>query len=376
MIDSAFWLGKRVLITGHTGFKGAWLAFWLQSVGAKVSGIALAPNTTPNIFDALDLQNLVDHHEIDIRDKEKLSKAIAKIAPEIVFHMAAQPLVRLAYRDPLSTYETNVMGTANVLWSLKDLPSVRSIVVITTDKCYENREWQWGYRETDALGGYDPYSSSKACTEILTASFRRSYFSEVSATSPRLVGLATARAGNVIGGGDWSEDRLIPDAVRSITASQTLNIRYPKSTRPWQHVLVPLSGYVMLAEKLWDHPSEFSEAFNFAPEDEDCVPVQTILDRFGHAWGRKVNWTTPEKTEAHEATFLKLDSSKSKARLAWHPCWQLNQALRATADWYRTFTEDRTKIASLTLEQIQTFTSEEFAKNLNKDSYSNLRGDL
>lgn len=355
--NKLFWHGKRVLITGQTGFKGAWLTFWLSELGAEVHGIALAPSTTPNAFTALKLAGRCRHHEIDIRDRQKLNTAIAAIDPEICFHMAAQALVRESYKTPMETYETNVIGTGNVLMALKQGPAIRSIVVITTDKCYENREWHWGYRETDALGGFDPYSSSKACAEILTASFRRSYFSAASTSNAHPIGLASVRAGNVIGGGDWSTDRLIPDVVRSYRDNSQLEIRYPGAIRPWQHVLSPLSGYVVLAEKLFVEPARWSEAYNFAPQDEDCVSVREILDSFGRAWGKPVGWKQTPASQAHEAHFLKLDSSKAKADLGWRPRWNLEAALQATAKWYLGYYENPEKLVDLTTEQIRSYCS-------------------
>jgi CDP-glucose 4,6-dehydratase len=357
MISTAFWQGKRVLITGHTGFKGTWATFWLKQLGAKICGVSLEPNTQPSAFHALELAQGIEHHILDIRNAGKLADVIKAFDPELVLHMAAQPLVRASYRNPLETYETNVIGTGNLLWALKDSPSVRSIVVITTDKCYENKEWVWAYRETDGLGGHDPYSSSKACAEILTASFRKSFFTHGTPTGPsRPIGLASVRAGNVIGGGDWSEDRLLPDAVRSLQNSQRMEIRYPESIRPWQHVLVPLSGYLMLAEKLWSEPTRYSEAYNFAPDDDDCIPVQYVLDKFGSAWGRKVDWFTTPGPKAHEAHFLKLDSNKAKSQLKWHPVWNLDQALKASADWYRCYYEKPQDLKELTRTQIAQFT--------------------
>jgi CDP-glucose 4,6-dehydratase len=352
MIKPQFWSGKRVLVTGHTGFKGAWLAFWLQQMGAKVSGIALAPSTDPNIFSALNLAADIDHRTIDIRERSEIQAALKAINPEIVFHLAAQPLVRASYVSPMETYETNVIGTGNVLTGLLNCSAVRSIVVITTDKCYENREWHWGYRETDALGGYDPYSSSKACAEILTASFRRSFF-----TPEKNVGVATVRAGNVIGGGDWSPDRLIPDIVRTLRQKGALEIRYPEAIRPWQHVLSPLSGYLMLGERLYADPLKWSEGYNFAPVDDDCVPVRRILELFGQSWGEAIRWSQPAGVQAHEAHFLKLDASKAKATIGWQPKWNLEQALKATATWYRTFYENPGQLKSLTLQQIRDYTA-------------------
>jgi CDP-glucose 4,6-dehydratase len=345
-LKSSFWSGKNVLVTGHTGFKGAWLTFWLNEMGAKVHGIGLEPSTKPNAFSAMGIESLCTHHIQDIRDSEALKSLVKKINPQVVFHMAAQPLVRLSYSQPLETYATNVMGTANLLTALRDCTAVKSIIVVTSDKCYENQERDWAYRESDPLGGYDPYSSSKACTEILTASFRRSFFTE------KAIGVATVRAGNVIGGGDWSGDRLIPDIVRAMQSGIALEIRYPQAIRPWQHVLMPLSGYITLAEKSWGEPAKYSEAFNFAPQEDDCVPVQTIIEKFGGAWGKPVPWKLIPTQQPHEAHFLKLDSSKSKKSLGWNPIWNLSKALGATAGWYREFAENPKGIAELTRRQI------------------------
>ncbi len=338
-------------MTGHTGFKGSWLSVWLNKLGADAFGIALEPNTTPNAFEALDLKSICHHQILDIRSRENVARAVKEINPEVVFHMAAQPLVRDSYTAPIETYETNVMGTTHLLYSLSSCNSVRSIVIITTDKCYENREWSWPYRETDALGGYDPYSSSKACAEIVTASFRRSFFSNANK-----VGIATVRAGNVIGGGDWSRDRLIPDIVRSLQDGATLEIRNPDSIRPWQHVLAPLSGYLTLAEKLWVDPKKYSEPFNFAPTDEDCVPVRVLLDFFGSAWGTPIKCNEGISTQQrHEANLLKLDASKAKQILGWKTPWNLADALHATASWYRCYYENPANIRQLTLKQIEDF---------------------
>ncbi|MCD8493827.1 MAG: CDP-glucose 4,6-dehydratase [Alphaproteobacteria bacterium] len=272
MVNAAFWKGKRVLITGHTGFKGGWLTLWLGSLGARICGIALKPDTEPNLFTLARITEGIEHHIEDIRNAEPLAQIIRKFDPDIVFHMAAQPLVRASYRDPLGNFDTNIMGTANVLEALRDCPSARSIVVITTDKVYENLEIPKPYKETDPLGGHDPYSASKAAAEIVTQSYRKSFFAEAG------VGLATARAGNVIGGGDWSEDRLIPDAVKAWNAGKTLEIRAPNSVRPWQHVLDPLAGYITLAEKLWTDPAAFSQGWNFGPEKSGAVTVREVID--------------------------------------------------------------------------------------------------
>lgn len=352
-MNANFWHGKHVLITGHTGFKGSWLTFWLNELGAKVSGISLAPETSDNAFTALDLEpRCANHFLIDIRNREEVQGAIKSLNPEILFHMAAQPLVRRSYAEPLETYETNVMGTANVLMAARDCASLRSAVIVTTDKCYENREWAWGYRESDALGGHDPYSSSKACAEILTSSFRRSFFA---VPGRNRIGLASVRAGNVIGGGDWSQDRLIPDLVRSTRTGDTMEIRSPMAIRPWQHVLSPLSGYLSLAEHLFTDPLKYSEAYNFAPADDDCVPVRTLIEMFESSWGKSLPWRISDGPHPHESHFLKLDSSKARADLAWRPQWNLAQALTATAEWYRTYYEIPGAMAALTRRQISAY---------------------
>ncbi len=339
-----FWLGKRVLVTGHTGFKGSWLTFWLNELGAEVHGISLAPSTDPNAFVAMEIESRCRHYIQDIRDASALKTLVSRVNPEVVFHMAAQPLVRLSYSEPLETYATNVMGTANLLMALRSCPALKATVIVTSDKCYENREWSRAYNESDALGGHDPYSSSKACTEIVTASFRRSFFEGV--------GVASGRAGNVIGGGDWSGDRLIPDIVRALLSGKPLEIRYPKSIRPWQHVLMPLQGYMVLAESLYREPRKYAEAFNFAPEDRDCVNVETIIAKFGEAWGAKVPWNLIPVPQPHEAHFLKLDAGKAKSSLGWRAAWNLEQALAATAVWYRSFSENPAGIVELTRKQI------------------------
>jgi len=315
------WAGRRVFLTGHTGFKGGWLALWLSHLGAEVRGYALDPYTTPNLFDAARLGGRVDDVRGDIRDAAALDKAMAEFAPEVVFHLAAQPLVRLSYSDPMLTYETNVMGTARVLDAVRRTPSVRAVVSVTTDKCYENKEWIWGYRETDPLGGYDPYSSSKACAEIVSAAFRQSYFAGT-------VGVATARAGNVIGGGDWSLDRLIPD--------KAVAIRRPLSIRPWQHVLEPLHGYILLAERLLSgEAAKYATAYNFGPSEDDAQTVEWIVERMTKAWGDGASWFIDGEPSVHEAGYLKLDASRARADLGWTPKLRLADALDWLVAWYR-----------------------------------------
>ncbi|MCE9550568.1 MAG: CDP-glucose 4,6-dehydratase [Betaproteobacteria bacterium] len=320
--------GKRVLLTGHTGFKGSWLALWLSELGALVSGVALEPNTDPNHWNLLNLD--IPDQRLDIRDYSALSRVVRDFQPEIVFHLAAQPLVRQSYRDPLETWSTNVMGTANLLEACRNTASIRAIVVVTTDKCYENKEWERGYNETDRLGGHDPYSASKAATELVAASYRSAFFHENKTL------LATARAGNVIGGGDWSEDRLIPDLVRSITNGNPLEIRSPQATRPWQHVLESLSGYLLLGQKLLEARKEFAEAWNFGPEPEDNRTVVDVLAKMKAYWP-ELAWVLTERPQPHEAGLLYLDSSKAYGQLGWIPTWSLDDALNATAAWYRAY---------------------------------------
>jgi CDP-glucose 4,6-dehydratase len=349
-VNRDFWRGRRVLVTGHTGFKGSWLCLWLQHLGAEVTGYALAPATRPSLFEAASVARGMHSVLGDIRDADALNRAMAAARPEIVIHMAAQALVRESYACPVETYAVNVVGTAQVLDSVRGCPSVRAVVSVTTDKCYENREWPWGYRETDRLGGHDPYSSSKAGAELVTAAYRSSFFA---ALEP-IVGLASARAGNVIGGGDWSRDRLIPDILAAIGAGQAVRIRYPDAIRPWQHVLEPLSGYMALAERLCgdDGPS-YAEAWNFGPADGDARPVRWIVEQMLERWGGG-RWTIEGQPQPHEASHLKLDCSKAHARLAWRPRWTLGDALVAIVDWQRAH-ERGADMRAITLAQIARF---------------------
>jgi CDP-glucose 4,6-dehydratase len=323
--------GKRVLVTGHTGFKGSWLALWLNELGAEVTGIALPPETQPNHWDLLGLD--FNEHRLDIRNPEAVKRPFLAVKPDIVFHLAAQPLVRRSYRDPLETWSTNVMGTANVLEVCRQTPSVRAIVAITTDKCYDNREWPWGYRENDPLGGHDPYSASKAGSELVAASYRSAFFNAESAPF-----LATARAGNVIGGGDWSEDRLIPDLVRAVAQGQSLEIRSPLATRPWQHVLESLSGYLLLGQRLLQGDKAYAEAWNFGPEPEANRTVSEVLGKLNSHWS-SLHWHVTKKSQPHEATLLYLDSAKARSTLHWQPIWNFDAALEKTCDWYRAWVE-------------------------------------
>ena len=342
------WSKMRVFLTGHTGFKGSWLALVLARRGAVVRGYSLEPPTDPNLFSVARVAPLIEDLRGDIRDHEALHKAMKPFAPEVVIHLAAQPLVRMSYENPILTYETNVIGTAQVLEVVRKVSSVRAVVCVTTDKCYENREWLWGYRESDALGGYDPYSSSKACTEIVSAAYRQSFFAE------RKLGLATARAGNVIGGGDWSNDRLIPDLVRGFLSGKPVAIRRPESVRPWQHVLDPLQGYLKLAEGLLEDSERFGKAFNFGPFDEDCRTVAWIADHMLRVWGNAPQWFRDGEPTSHEAGFLKLDASRARAELGWSPRLDLGTALEWVVEWYKAQAAGE-DMREFTLEQIASY---------------------
>lgn len=342
-VNPDFWRGKSVFLTGHTGFKGGWLALWLRLLGARVSGYALSPPTTPSLFDVAGVQKTMVASTIaDIRDADALRDALNRSEAEIVFHLAAQPLVRLSYAAPVDTYAINVMGTVHLLDALRTLPSLRAAVLITSDKCYENREWPWGYRENEAMGGHDPYASSKGCAELIVSAYRRSFFSN------GLAGIASARAGNVIGGGDWAADRLIPDLVRSFTAGRPITLRHPEAIRPWQHVLEPLAGYLLLAERLAEIGSigindrgegGYAGGWNFGPADRDARTVRDVVDTACIHWGCGASWhTEPAATtppQVHEARLLKLDSTLARERLGWKTRLDLPQALGWTLDWYR-----------------------------------------
>ena len=354
MQSTTFWRGKKVLVTGHTGFKGSWLTLWLQALGAKVTGYALAPDTTPNLFELARVADGIDSVISDIRDRHAVLNAMKAASPEIVIHMAAQPLVRESYASPVETYETNVMGTVHVLDAVRHVQGVKSVVIVTTDKCYENHEWEWGYRENEAMGGYDPYSSSKGCAELVTAAYRRSFFNP-STYATHGVAIASARAGNVIGGGDWATDRLIPDIMRAIMREERVRIRSPHAIRPWQHVLEPLSGYLLLAEKLYSEQSRYAEAWNFGPNDADARPVQAIVERLTSQWGEGASWALDGDEHPHEATFLKLDCSKARNRLGWQPRWNLERALDEIVAWYKAAARQE-DMRAVTLEQIDQFT--------------------
>ena len=333
-MNTKFWYGKRVLITGHTGFKGSWLSLWLQSVGAHVTGFALSPPTTPSLFEVAHVADGMQSIMGDVRNLASLQKAMGDAKPEVVIHMAAQALVRHSYDNPVETYSTNVMGTVHLLEAVRGTPSVKAVLNVTSDKCYENREWVWGYREDEPMGGFDPYSNSKGCAELVTAAYRNSYF-HPEKYKEHGVAIATGRAGNVIGGGDWAEDRLIPDVMRAIAQGRSVRIRNPHSTRPWQHVLEPLSGYLLLAQRLYEDGPAFAEGWNFGPNDDDSKPVQWILDGLTRAWGEGASWKLDDSDHPHEAYHLKLDCSKAKTRLHWQPRWSLANAIGQICVWHK-----------------------------------------
>jgi|TARA_B100000530_G_scaffold220849_2_gene141938 CDP-glucose 4,6-dehydratase len=345
----SFWEGKRVLLTGHTGFKGSWLSVLLQSMGAEVHGYALAPRGKPSFYELAGIDEKICSSTLaDIRDYEALKSSLHRAQPDIVLHLAAQPLVRYSYSNPLETYSVNVMGTANLLQAALQSEKVRSVVNITTDKCYENMEWVWPYRENDRLGGHDPYSNSKACSELVTASFRESFFKKAG------IGLASARAGNVIGGGDWSEDRLIPDFLRALDQNQVLTIRSPNATRPWQHVLEPLVGYLTLAESLYKSPEMYSKPFNFGPDEADAQTVEWIVEFLCSKYKNAAYRV--QASDLHEAGMLRLDSSMTKKELCWKPRFNLQEALELTIDWHNTYRVGGDLIAK-SLQQFQFYLS-------------------
>lgn len=350
-IDPGFWSGRRVLVTGNTGFKGAWLSLWLLALGADVVGLSDEVPTDPALHELVGNEDNIDQFWVDVRDREAVVQAIASAAPEVVFHLAAQPFVRRSFGEPAATYETNVMGTVNVLDAVRAAPGgVRAVVAVTSDKCYENREWEWPYRENEPMGGHDPYSSSKGAAEIVIASYRSSFFGDPD--GPRV---ASARAGNVIGGGDWGEDRLIPDVMRSGLAGQPVAIRRPNAVRPWQHVLNPLHGYLLLAEGLYSGPAH-ATAYNFGPDPADVLPVADVVELLAAAWGEPLEVVADEGEHPHEAGLLSLDSSRARVRLGWRPQWDLNEGLAATAEWYRAFRDGEPGL-DLTLGQIKRYSA-------------------
>jgi len=339
-MSTAFWKDKKVFITGHTGFKGSWLCLWLHKLGAKVTGYALNPPTTPSLFELCNISGLVNSVIADIRETDKLTEAMQKVSPEIVIHMAAQPLVRESYKNPVETYEINVMGTVNLFEAVRRCRCVKAVINVTTDKCYENQEWVWGYRENEPMGGYDPYSNSKACSELVTAAYRNSFFNPGDYANYG-VAIASARAGNVIGGGDWAMDRLIPDCIRALLKGEKIVIRNANAVRPWQHVLEPLSGYLLLAKKLYDDGPRYAEGWNFGPDDRDAKPVECIVDTMCKKWGQNASYETDKGEHPHEARYLKLDCSKAKTELGWYPRWNLEMAIDSIIDWTRAYKENK-----------------------------------
>jgi CDP-glucose 4,6-dehydratase len=355
-IDHNFWQGKRVFLTGHTGFKGSWLSLWLNSLGAEVKGYALTPPTTPSLFNEAKIDSIVDSQIGDIRDQEVLYESMVAFNPDLLIHMAAQPLVRYSYDAPIETYEVNVIGTAKVLEVARSCTNLKAIVNITTDKCYENDGRSQGYKENDAMGGHDPYSSSKGCAELVASSFYRSFLQEQG------IGLASVRAGNVIGGGDWADDRLIPDILRSFEKSEPVIIRNPKAIRPWQHVLEPLSGYLILAQKLYKNQEKYAEGWNFGPNNDNAKPVNWILNKMVSKWPN-TSWELDKESNLHEADFLKLDISKAKSKLDWRPVWKLNCTLDHIVAWHRAWL-NKEDMQVLCLAEIK-----EYTKDMNNENY-------
>ncbi|QDD66441.1 CDP-glucose 4,6-dehydratase [Herbaspirillum seropedicae] len=354
-MNPAFWKGKRVFMTGHTGFKGSWLSLWLQHLGAEVTGYSLTPPTQPNLFESADVARGMTSLLGDIRDLPALQSAMRGAKPEIVIHMAAQPLVRLSYDEPVETYTTNVIGTVHVLEAVRHTAGVRAVVNITTDKCYENKEWEWGYREDEPMGGFDPYSSSKGCAELVTSAYRSSYFNSET-YAKHGVAIASARAGNVIGGGDWAKDRLIPDILQAFEKAQAVMIRNPQATRPWQHVLEPLRGYLMLAERLYNDGPAFEGGWNFGPHSSDVKPVEWIVREMAKRWTAGASWEVDSSAQPHEANYLKLDISKAGRYLQWQPAIQLHDAIGLIVDWAKARLEGA-DLRALTLSQIQAYQS-------------------
>lgn len=352
---AAFWKGKSVFLTGHTGFKGSWLSLWLHSLGAKVTGYSLAPPTNPNMYQLVGVDGLIASVTGDIREYDTLRRALSLSEPEIVFHMAAQPLVRESYLTPIATYSTNVMGTVNLLEAVRQCPSVRVVINVTTDKCYDNQEDDHSFREEEPLGGHDPYSSSKACSELVTAAWRSSYFAPHNYAKHR-VAIATARAGNVIGGGDWAKDRLIPDCIRALQAGKPIQIRNPAATRPWQHVLEPLFGYILLAQRLYEQGCEYGSSWNFGPFEDDAKSVGWVVDRLCEKWSDNAWYDIDAGKHLHEARCLRLDISKAQAHLGWHPRWSLEQALDATLEWVHAWLGGDDLVAQ-SLAQIERYTN-------------------
>lgn len=353
MIDRNFWQGKRVFITGHTGFKGSWLCLWLHELGATVTGYSLEPPTEPNLFDLCRVDKIAKTVIADVRDVKVLSREMNQASPDIVFHMAAQPLVRDSYKIPVETYAINVMGTVSLFEAVRNTTSVKAVINITTDKCYENKETTRGYCENDRLGGYDPYSNSKACSELVTAAYRSSYFNPEDYASHG-VAIASARAGNVIGGGDWAADRIIPDCIRAFLRTEPLLIRNPNAVRPWQHVLEPLSGYLVLAQKLCQDGPRYSGAWNFGPSDSDAKSVEWLVTRLCAKWGTGASYRIDKGIHPHEANYLKLDCSKANSELGWHPQWDMDRAIESIVEWTKGYQENR-DIKNICFKQIEDY---------------------
>ncbi len=355
--------GKKVLLTGHTGFKGSWLTLWLKQLGAEVIGYSLEPPTDPSLFEILNLEKEIIHVIGDIRNEKRLKETFKKYKPDIVIHMAAQPLVRYSYMNPKETYETNVLGTLNVFEAVRETKTVRVVINVTSDKCYENKEWVYGYRENDPMGGYDPYSSSKGCAELLTSAYRNSFFNPENYGKTHNVALASVRAGNVIGGGDWAEDRLIPDCIRALSKKETIYIRNPHAIRPWQHVLEPLSGYLWLGALMWQDPTKYSEGWNFGPNDEDILTVEEIVKDVIKIWGNG-EYMVNSDNRFHEAKLLKLDISKAHFYLKWKPVYNAKKSLVETVNWYKTYFSNPEKIYDFTINQLLSYIKEAENKDL------------
>jgi len=353
MIDKSFWQNKKIFITGHTGFKGSWLCLWLHLLGAEITGYALDPPTDPSLFKLCKIGELLRSVTADVRDGKLLKEAMHESNPEIVFHMAAQPLVRESYRDPVKTYSTNVMGTVNLFEAVRECKSVKTIINVTTDKCYENKEWIWGYRENDSMGGNDPYSSSKGCAELITNAYLRSYF-DTDNYKEHGVSLASVRAGNAIGGGDWAEDRLVPDCMRSLMEDKPVVIRFPDAVRPWQHIVDLLYGYLLLTQHLYQEGSVLASGWNFGSNYEEAQPVRWIVERITEMWGYSDSWVVEQGNKPNEANFLTLDCSKAKSVLGWYPQWDLNVSLNKTVEWYKAL-KDQQNMFHFTLEQIRSY---------------------
>jgi len=353
IIDKNFWKNKKVFLTGHTGFKGSWMSLMLHYLGAEVIGYALKPPTNPSLFELCDIEQIITSNIFDVRDLNNLEKCVINAQPDIIIHMAAQPLVRESYKNPLVTYQTNVMGTVHLFESIRKCKSIKAVVNVTTDKCYENIEKDVAYKENEPLGGYDPYSNSKACSELVTSAYRNSFFNP-NEYQKHGVAVATARAGNVIGGGDWADDRLIPDCIKSFLNKENILIRYPRSTRPWQHVLEPIYGYLMLAQKLFSEGAEYAEAWNFGPDVSDAKPVEWIVKKMCEKFGNSISYSVDDNNHPHEAGFLKLDCSKTIDRLGWNPKWNIDTALDKIVEWTKEY-ETEKNMRKVCLRQINEY---------------------